>query len=215
MRIVLLGAPGSGKGTQAKLIAEQYTIPQISTGDLLRAAVKANTELGQKAKAIMDAGDLVSDDLVLGMIRERLAMADTQKGYILDGFPRNLAQAEALDRLLETLNSDLQYAIHIEVDFEAIVKRITGRRSCPSCGEIYNVHLSPPQKPGFCDRCPDVELQQRADDNEATVRNRLQVYQEQTQPLINYYRDQGLLHTLSGDINITDVFKHIQQIIEG
>lgn len=214
MRIVLLGAPGSGKGTQAKFIQENYSIPQISTGDLLRNAVAAGTELGLKAKAIMDAGELVSDDLVLGIIKDRLTEADTAKGFILDGFPRNLAQAEALDAMLHAENKPLQIAIYFDVDFDLIVKRITGRRSCSECGAIYNTFFSPPKIDDHCDHCGHVGLTHRADDNEDTVRNRLNVYQQQTAPLVSRYEQQEILQSLSGEGEIADITARISQVLD-
>lgn len=210
MRIVLLGAPGSGKGTQAKLLVETFGIAQISTGDLLRAAVAAKTELGLKAKAIMEAGQLVSDDIVLGMIREKLAGPEAAKGFILDGFPRNLAQAEALDTLLAGQNLPLDAAVHIQVDPEEIIKRITGRRSCGQCGAIYNIFFSPPAREGVCDKCGSTALQHRADDNEETVRKRLDVYREQTSPLIDYYAGRGLLKTVAGAGEIGQIFAAVR-----
>ncbi len=214
MRIVLLGAPGSGKGTQAKFIMDQFGIPQISTGDLLRNAVAAGTELGKKAKAIMEAGELVSDELVLGIIRDRLAEPDTNKGFILDGFPRNIAQAKALDTMLEEENKPLQAAIHFQVDFELIVKRITGRRSCSKCGAIYNTFFSAPKQDDVCDSCGHEGLTHRADDIEDTVRNRLNVYEEQTSPLIELYDGKGILKTLSGEGQINEITDRVTQIIE-
>jgi adenylate kinase len=214
VRIVLLGAPGSGKGTQAKLLMEKYGIVQISTGDLLRAAVTAGTELGKKAKSLMEAGQLVPDEIVLGMIREKLAEpAIHKKGFILDGFPRNLAQARALDKLLAEQKQPLDAAIHIHVEPEEIVKRITGRRSCGRCGAIYNIYFSPPAKDGICDKCGASELQQRADDNEATVRKRLQVYAEQTEPLIEFYGKQDLLKTIAGKGDIGDIFDQVRKAL--
>ena len=214
MRIVLLGAPGSGKGTQAKLIVEKYGIPQISTGDLLRAAVAAGTELGKRAKAAMDAGELVSDDIVLGMIRERLAEPDTEKGFILDGFPRNLAQAEALDALLDELGKPLQAAILIDVPFDSLLKRLTGRLTCEKCGAVYNIYTNPPKQEGVCDKCGG-KLIHRADDNEETIRNRLQVYQEQTEPLIDYYEKQGKLHRIDGEGDIQAIFQAVSAVLDG
>ena len=213
MRIVLLGAPGSGKGTQAKLLVEKYHIPQISTGDLLREAVAAGTELGRKAKAAMDAGQLVSDDIVLGMIQERLARPDAKSGFILDGFPRNIPQAQALDAMLARVGQPLQLALLVDVDTDVLMKRITGRRSCGSCGAIYNIYFSPPRTPGKCDKCGGV-LQHRSDDNEDTVRNRLAVYHEQTAPLIAYYKAQGKLRTVRGVGAISDIFQRMQEVIE-
>lgn len=206
MRIVLLGAPGSGKGTQAKMLVEKFGIVQISTGDLLRAAVAANTELGRQAKEIMEAGQLVPDAIVLGMIREKLAEPEVTKGFILDGFPRNLAQARSLDELLEEQNLPLEAAIHIQVDPEEIVKRITGRRTCGNCGAIYNIYFSPPTADSVCDKCGAADLRHRADDNEPTVRKRLEVYEQQTAPLVEYYSDKGLLKTVQGAGDISDIF---------
>lgn len=208
MRIVLLGAPGSGKGTQAKLLVERLGVPQISTGDLLRAAVAAQSPLGLKAKAAMDAGELVSDDIVLGMIRERIAQADAKAGFILDGFPRNSAQATALDTLLAELNQDINRAIHIQVPFDELLKRLTGRRTCTQCGALYNVYFSPPKQDGVCDRCGGA-LMQRDDDNEQTISRRLRVYEDQTQPLIEYYERQGKLATVSGSGEVTEILRRI------
>jgi adenylate kinase len=213
MRIILLGAPGSGKGTQAKLLMEKFNIPQVSTGDLLRAAVAAQTPLGKKAKAIMDAGDLVSDDIVLGIIRERLKEDDAQNGFILDGFPRTLVQAQELDTLLSELGSDIDTAVLFDVDFEQIVRRITGRRTCSECGQMYNTYFSPPQKEGVCDKCGG-KLTHRADDNEETVRNRLNVYQEQTAPLVDYYQKQGKLHKIKAEGEINAIFDRVTTYLE-
>jgi adenylate kinase len=213
MRIVLLGAPGSGKGTQAKLLVEKYNIPQISTGDLLRAAVAAGTELGKKAKAAMDAGQLVSDDVVLGMIQERLAKPDARAGFILDGFPRNIPQAQALDAMLARVSQPLQLALLVDVDSEILMKRITGRRTCGACGAIFNIYHSAPKTAGKCDKCGGM-LQHRSDDNESTVRNRLKVYEEQTAPLVSYFKAQGKLRTAKGVGSVSDIFKIISDIID-
>lgn len=213
MRIILLGAPGSGKGTQAKMLVDTYQVPQISTGDLLRAAVAAGTPLGKQAKAVMDAGQLVSDDIVLGMIRERLAESDAKHGFILDGFPRTNVQAQALDKMLDELKWPLNGAVLFEVDFEAIIQRVAGRRSCPACGQVFNVYTSPPKVAGICDKC-GTALQHRADDNEETIRKRLNVYREQTEPLIEYYKKQDKLQTLSGDGVIPSVFANVCKIID-
>ena len=215
MRIVLLGAPGSGKGTQSKLLIEKYKIPQISTGDLLRAAVGAGTELGKKAKAAMDAGKLVSDDVVLGMIQERLSKPDARTGFILDGFPRNIPQAQALDAMLARMGQPLQLALLVDVDTEVLMKRLTGRRTCSNaaCGAIYNIYFSPTKNPGKCDKCGS-SLSHRSDDNEATVRNRLQVYDQQTAPLVSYYKAQGKLRTVRGVGSVTEIFKNVSDIIE-
>ena len=213
MRIVLIGAPGGGKGTQAKMLIEKYGIPQVSTGDLLREAVAAGTPLGMRAKAAMDAGQLVSDDIVLGMIQERLSKSDAQKGFILDGFPRNIPQAEALDKMLDKLGKPLQSSILIDVDFDVLMQRLTGRRTCQSCGQMYNVHTNPPRVEGVCDKCGGTVVQ-RSDDNEATISNRLRVYEAQTAPLVDYYRKQGKLRTVQGIGEIMDIFNNITQILD-
>lgn len=213
MRIVLLGAPGSGKGTQAKLLVEKYKISHIATGDLLRAAVAAGTELGRRAKAAMDAGQLVPDDVMLGVIQERLARSDTKGGFVLDGFPRNIPQAQALDALLARLGQPLQLALLIDVEMEILIKRLTGRRTCASCGQIYNIYFSPSKAAGKCDKCGGV-LQHRSDDNEATIRNRLQIYEAQTAPLVSYYKAQGKLRTVRGVGNINDIFRVVGDIVE-
>lgn len=213
MRIVLLGAPGSGKGTQAKLLVERYGIPQISTGDLLRAQVEAETPLGRQAKAAMDAGQLVSDELVLAMIRERLAEPDTRKGFILDGFPRNVSQAQALDGLLQQLGRPLQLALHVDVDTEVLMERMTGRRTCESCGAVYNIYTNPPKLDGQCDICGG-NLRHRADDNEETIANRLRVYEAQTKPVVDYYREQGRLRTVQGVGDIDDIFRAVVRVVE-
>ena len=208
MRIVLLGAPGSGKGTQGKLLASKHKIPQISTGDLLRAAVSAGTGLGRQAKAAMDAGQLVSDDIVLGIIGERIVEPDARKGFILDGFPRNIPQAEALDRMLEEKGTPLQAALLIDVDVEVLIERLTGRRTCESCGTTYNVYTSPSRLDDRCDKCGG-NLRHRADDNEETISNRLRVYDQQTSPLISYYRTQDKLRTVNGEGGIDDIAAEI------
>lgn len=214
MRIVLLGAPGSGKGTQAKLLTDQYKVPQISTGDLLRAAVKSGTQLGLQARAAMDAGRLVSDDLVLAMIRERLSQPDARNGFILDGFPRNLAQAQTLDAMLERLSQPLDLALLIDVDLDILMQRMTGRRTCESCGQTYNIYSSPSKLEDRCDKCGG-NLRHRADDNEETIGNRLRVYEAQTSPLIEYYRAQGRLRSVQGVGEITHIFAAIRQVIQG
>ncbi len=213
MRTVLLGAPGSGKGTQGVVLSKKYNIPQISTGDLLRAAVAAGSELGKKAKTAMDAGALVSDDIVIGLIKERLSEADAKNGYILDGFPRNIAQAESLDATLEELGQPLQGVVLLDVEFDQLLKRLTGRRTCKDCGAIYNVYLSPSKVENVCDAC-NGELFQRADDVEETIANRLNVYQESTAPLIGYYESQGKLHALDGTGNIDDITNTVGDIFD-
>lgn len=213
MRIILLGAPGSGKGTQAKLLAEKYKIPQISTGDLLRAAVAAGTPLGRLAKVTMDAGQLVSDEIVLGMIQDRLASPDARKGFILDGFPRNIQQAEALDSLLERLSQPLQMALLIEVDVDILMQRLTGRRTCESCGQTYNIYTSPSRLDDKCDKCGG-NLRHRADDNEETIGSRLRVYEAQTTPLLAYYRKQGKLRTVQGVGEIADINRAVSRLAD-
>jgi adenylate kinase len=200
MRIVLLGAPGSGKGTQAQRLVQRFGLPQISTGDLLRSAVARGTPYGMQAKAAMDAGLLVADDVVLGIIRERLADADTARGYVLDGFPRNLAQARALARMLEAIGKPLDAVVLMEVPYQQIVRRIAGRRTCPQCGAVYNVHDVPEGQPLRCTQGANhPPLVQRPDDNEATVSRRLEVYEKSTRPLIDHYAGQGLLRIIDGD----------------
>ena len=213
MRIVLLGAPGSGKGTQAKLLVEKYKIPQMSTGDLLRAEVAAGTDLGKRAKAAMDAGQLVSDEVVLGMIQARLAKSDAKSGFILDGFPRNIPQAQSLDAMLARLGQPLQLALLVDVDTDVLLKRLTGRRTCGSCGAIYNIYFSAPKTANKCDKCGSA-LTHRSDDNEQTVANRLKVYQQQTAPLVNYYKAQGKLRTVRGVGAVSAIFKNVTDIIE-
>ncbi|CAB1276905.1 adenylate kinase [Candidatus Nitrosacidococcus tergens] len=214
MRIVLLGAPGSGKGTQGKLLSEKYNIPQISTGDLLRAAVAANSPLGQQAKAAINAGALVSDELVTQIVAERLTQADARRGYILDGFPRNLPQAYALDDILKEWQEPLQAVILLHVDLEMLTKRLTGRRTCKGCGMIYNIYYSPPKQESHCDKCHCDELIQRADDNEETISNRLEVYKVETTTLINYYTVQDKLHEIDGDQEIEQITQQIINILE-
>jgi len=212
MRIVLLGAPGAGKGTQAKILIEKYGMPQISTGDLLRAAVGAGTALGKEAKSFMDKGELVPDSVVLGMVEERLKQDDCKKGYILDGFPRNTAQAEALDKMLASLNMQLTAALSVDVPFEDLMKRLTGRRTCKGCGQMYNIFFKAPAKEGVCDKCSG-ELFQRDDDKEATIKKRLEVYTAQTEPLIGYYKSKGIVKTVSGTGSIDDIFKKVTEAL--
>ena len=214
MNIVLLGAPGAGKGTQAKLLIDKYKIPQISTGDLLRAAVSAGTSLGKEAKSYMDKGELVPDSVVLGMVEERLKQDDCKKGYILDGFPRNTAQAEALDKMLASLNMPLNAALSVDVPFEDLMKRLTGRRTCKSCGQMYNIYFKAPKKEGACDKCSG-ELYQRDDDKEETIKKRLEVYTAQTAPLIDYYKNKGILKAVEGVGSIDEIFKKVRAVLEG
>jgi adenylate kinase len=208
MRLVLLGAPGAGKGTQAKILVEKYGIPQISTGDLLRAAVAAGTALGKEAKSYMDKGELVPDSVVLGMVEERLKQDDCKKGFILDGFPRNTKQAEALDEMLNSLNMPLTAALSVDVPFDELMKRLTGRRTCKACGQMYNIYFNPPKKEGICDKCGG-ELFQRDDDKEETIRKRLEVYSAQTAPLIDYYSKKGILKSVIGTGSIDEIFKKV------
>ena len=215
MRIVLLGAPGSGKGTQSQRLVERVGIPQISTGDLLRAAVAKGTQLGRQAKEAMDGGRLVDDSLVLGMIRERLAERDTRRGFILDGFPRNLAQAHALDHLLESLRQPLDAVVQLEVNSAELVRRISGRRTCADCGRVFNLLTSPPR--GAQALCPKTgrphRLVQRPDDNEATVAERLRVYDEKTLPLIDFYRARGLLRVIDAEGQVDTVTRRLARAL--
>ena len=205
MRIILLGPPGAGKGTQAKLLIERLGIPQISTGDMLRAAVKAGTPLGEEAKAYMDRGGLVPDAVIIGLVRERLQVPDCSRGYILDGFPRTAAQAEALETTLKDLLLSLDHALCLEVPSEDLVSRIAGRRTCRNCGAMYHLRFSPSKRKGVCDACGG-ETYQRDDDREETVRQRLLVYEEQTAPLIRFYDGRGLLRRIPGTGEIAEIF---------
>ncbi len=210
--IILLGPPGGGKGTQAKMMTEKYKIPQVSTGDILREAVKNKTAMGIKAKEYMDAGKLVPDEVVIGIIKDRLAQLDCQAGFILDGFPRTVGQAEALDVMLSDMNKRITHAVSIEVDDAELMKRLTGRRTCKACGAMYHVIFKPPKKEGACDACGG-QLYQRDDDKEATIRNRLDVYQQQTAPLIDYYKGKDLLRPIAGTGKIEDIFSKIESVI--
>jgi adenylate kinase len=205
----MLGAPGSGKGTQAQRLQKEHGFPQISTGDLLRRAVADKTALGLKAKKVMDAGELVSDDIVLGMIKERIAQPDAKRGFLLDGFPRNTAQADSLDALLGGLKLSLDSVVLMDVDFEVLMKRLTGRRTCSKTGAVLNIYFSPPEELEAC-RKAGGELVQRDDDNEATIRNRLQVYERQTAPLVAYYTQRGLLKTISATGDVDAVYKRFK-----
>ena len=192
MRIVLVGPPGAGKGTQAQFIASHLSIPKISTGDIFRANVSGNTPLGQKAKEYMDRGDLVPDEVTIAMVRDRLAEEDAQEGFLLDGFPRNVPQAETLKKILSEMDRKLDLVLELVVDDDEVVRRLSGRRTCRKCGRIWHVAFDPPSKDGVCDNCGG-ELFQRDDDREETIRHRLEVYQEQTAPLASFYADEGIL----------------------
>ncbi len=212
MRIIMLGAPGVGKGTQAKKLQENFGVPQISTGDMLRAAVQEGTELGKVAKGYMDAGALVPDDVIIGIIRERLQKPDCEKGFILDGFPRTIPQAEALDKMLQEMGLTLDGVVEIYVDPEKIVQRLTNRWVCEKCGADYNMLTNPPPPDFICPICGG-KIVRREDDNEDTIRNRLKVYEEQTAPLKDYYKARGLLKTVDGDDTIDNVYQKILQAL--
>ncbi|MCB2187764.1 MAG: adenylate kinase [Deltaproteobacteria bacterium] len=212
MNLILLGPPGAGKGTQAKRLIEAYGIPQISTGDMLRAAVKNQTQLGLEAKKFMDAGGLVPDEVVLGLVKERLAQPDCDKGFMLDGFPRNVPQAEELDKILAGLKKDIDHVVSIEVPSSELLKRLTGRRTCKGCGAGFHVMFDPPKQEGECDKCGG-ELYQRDDDNEATVSNRLKVYDDQTKPLIDYYTGKGLLRPIDGVGDMEAILGRIKAVL--
>jgi len=204
MNLMVFGAPGAGKGTQAKFLVEKYGIPQISTGDMLRAAIVEKTAMGMEAKRYMDAGELVPDSTIIGIIEERLAKEDCQKGFILDGFPRTLAQAEALDELLEKQGKKIDKVLSFEVPDELIIKRIAGRRVCPKCGASYHVEFNPPKAEGICDACGS-ELIIRKDDNEETVKNRLSNYHSQTAPLVDFYQNKGVFAQIDGSQKLEKV----------
>ena len=212
MRIVMLGAPGSGKGTQAQRIQKDHGLPQVSTGDLLRRAVADKTALGLKAKKAMDAGELVSDEIVLGMIKERIAQPDAAKGFILDGFPRNTSQANSLDALLAELEVKLDRVVLMDVDFDILMKRLTGRRTCSKTGAVLNIYFSSPAELEAC-RKAGGELLQRDDDNEATIRNRLQVYERQTAPLVDYYTKKNLLKTVTATGEVDTVYSRLKSAL--
>lgn len=213
MKIVLLGPPGAGKGTQAVMLMKQYGIPQISTGDMLRAAVQEQSPMGLKAKECMDAGDLVPDEVVVGIVRERLQAEDCKKGFILDGFPRTQPQADALKRVLAGLSKQLDSVVSLQVEIEALVERLTGRRTCIDCGKGFHLQYDPPSADGSCSSCGG-ELVQRKDDCEATIRNRMQVYHQQTAPLENYYQNEGLLTVVDGMGEIQAVQQTIVSVLQ-
>ena len=210
MRIIMLGAPGAGKGTQAKKIAAKYQIPHISTGDIFRANIKNGTELGKKAKTYMDQGLLVPDELTCDLVVDRIQQPDAANGYVLDGFPRTINQAEALQKGLEERGLKLDKVINIDVDKNILVKRLSGRRVCKNCGETYHIDNKPTLKDGVCDKCSG-EVIQRADDNEKTVLDRIEVYEKQTFPLIDFYKNLGIVLTVDGTLSIEDVFSQIKE----
>ena len=214
MRIVLLGFPGSGKGTQAKMMAEKYRVPQISTGDILRAAVADKTEIGKKVAAVMVAGELVSDDIVIDAVTDRLRSAESRRGFVLDGFPRSIPQAQELDTRLGWMGRSLQLALHFSLDNDAVVKRITGRLTCGKCGAIFNRFFSPPVKQGVCDQCGSKKLEHRSDDNEKALRARLEAYERDTSPLISYYRAQHKLRTIPASGDVAGIFAAICEVVD-
>ena len=212
MKIIMLGAPGAGKGTQAKMIAEKYSIPHISTGDIFRANIKNGTELGMEAKKYMDQGLLVPDELTVKILLDRVAGDDCKNGYVLDGFPRTIPQAEVLDKALSELGNKIDYAVNVEVPDENIINRMSGRRACLSCGATYHIEHIPPKKEGICDTCGK-DLILRDDDRPETVKNRLDVYHKQTQPLIDFYSRKGVLKSVDGTADMKDVFAAIVSIL--
>jgi len=214
LKLILIGAPGSGKGTQGKYLTEKYGAPRISTGDLLRAAVTAQTPLGRQAKAVMDAGQLVPNDIVIGMIRERIARPDTESGFIIDGFPRNLTQAEALDDLLVQLGRPIDVVLQFEIDYDLLMQRMVGRLTCMSCGALFNTFTRPPLMSEQCDLCGGV-LHHRTDDNEETINRRLRVYDTQTRPLLEKYKQQGKLHEIDAHGDIEEVTKRVKSALRG
>jgi adenylate kinase len=214
VNLILLGPPGAGKGTQAKRLEQSRGLVQLATGDMLRAAVAQGTQYGKQAKAVMARGDLVSDDIVVAIIAERLEQPDVKGGFVLDGFPRNVAQAEALDAMLGSKALKLDAAIEMKVEVEALVERISGRFSCASCGKGYHDRFDRPKVAEVCDVCGGTEFVRRADDNEATVRSRLEVYDRQTAPLVEYYRKQGILRTIDGMAAIDEVTRELEEVLD-
>ncbi|MBR1634962.1 MAG: adenylate kinase [Lachnospiraceae bacterium] len=212
MKIIMLGAPGAGKGTQAKQIADHYSIPHISTGDIFRANIKEGTELGKKAKEYMDKGALVPDELTCDLVMDRISQDDCKNGFVLDGFPRTIPQAEALEKALEAAGQKMDFAIDVDVPDDNIIGRMSGRRACLNCGATYHIISIPPKKEDICDVCGEA-LVQRDDDKEETVKNRLSVYHEQTQPLINFYQERDILRTVDGTRPMDEVFSAIQAIL--
>lgn len=214
MNIILMGLPGAGKGTQGEKIVEAFGIPHISTGDMFRAAIKEQTEMGKQAKSYMDQGLLVPDEVVIGIVKERLGKADCEKGFMLDGFPRTMAQAEALDATLAEMERNIDHVINIDVDRGILMDRLTGRRICKNCGATYHVIFNPPSQEGICDKCGG-ELYQRDDDNEATVATRLDVNIEQSAPILHYYKEKGLLRNINGQQDIDKVFEDVAELLRG
>ena len=214
MKLILIGAPGSGKGTQAKYLTEKYHIPQIATGDLLRAAVAAQTPLGRQAKAIMDAGQLVPNDIVIGMIRERIARPDAEQGFVLDGFPRNIAQAMALDDILDKFGRPIDAVLQFDVDAEMLIQRTIGRLTCISCGALFNLFTQPPAVDDKCDECGST-LHHRSDDSEEVIERRLQVFESLTQPLSDYYKQKGILHVVEAHGDVDEVTKRVKSALRG
>ncbi|WP_077623983.1 adenylate kinase [Sediminibacillus massiliensis] len=214
MNLILMGLPGAGKGTQAEKIVDKYQIPHISTGDMFRLAIKEGTELGKQAKSYMDQGELVPDEVTIGIVRERLSKGDAQEGFLLDGFPRTIAQAKALEELLGDMDKSLDYVLHVDVPQEQLIERLTGRRVCPTCGATYHVKYNPPKQEGICDKDGSA-LIQRDDDKPATVKKRLEVNIEQTQPMLDFYQDKGYLAKIDGDQDIDQVFEDIDKKLRG
>ncbi|MFL0196152.1 adenylate kinase [Clostridium sp. WILCCON 0269] len=212
MKIILLGPPGAGKGTQAKFISEEYFIPHISTGDIFRKNISEKTPLGMEAKKYLDEGKLVPDEVTINIVKDRLSMDDCKSGFLLDGFPRTVYQAEALDAFLNSNDKKIDVTLLIDVPKELIFERMTGRRVCPSCGASYHVNFNPPKLKGKCDLCHN-DIVQRKDDTEATVKDRLDIYDKQTEPLIDYYKKQGVISTVNGDGEINQVFEKVKSIL--
>jgi adenylate kinase len=213
MNIILLGPPGVGKGTQAQLIAKKYTIPQISTGDMFRAAIKAGTPLGKQAEIITKAGKLVDDSITLGLVKERVQQQDCKNGFLMDGFPRTIPQAEEFDILLKDMHKKLNSVIRIYIDDAVVIARLSGRRTCPKCNAVYHVETNPPKKDNICDKC-QVPLIQRVDDKQEIIKKRLETYTNQTEPLVTFYKKKKLLHDINGDQPIEKVFKDITAVLE-